>query len=439
MASFDLSPPSGTRDFLPAEVKARERIIRTIKDVFERYGFAPLETPAFERIEILTGKYGDEGDKLIFKILKRGEQAATGEADYALRYDLTVPLARVVAHHREKLGAIWKRYQIAPVWRADRPAKGRFREFYQCDVDVVGARGPVGDAEVLLACGEALAGVGLPGFTIKLNSRKVLRGLLEAYAIAPEHQKATLIGLDKLDKVSVDDVAKELETAGLSRDAIARLTADIGATDQAARVRDRVVTNEVGKEGLAEVDALFALVQPILAGGAIAFEPFLARGLDYYTGPVFEVAAPGLNSSIASGGRYDALVGMFSKEAVPACGGSLGLERIIYLLGQEQKDQPLGIPAVLVTVWDDAARADGLTLAAAIRRAGVSVETYPGDGNLKKQLKYASQKAIRLAVIIGPDEREKGLVTLKDLADGSQRQLARDELASEVARALPRI
>jgi histidyl-tRNA synthetase len=350
-----------------------------------------------------------------------------------------VPLARVVAQYKDKIGAIWKRYQIAPVWRADRPAKGRFREFYQCDVDVVGAKGPVGDAEVLLAVGDALAAVGLPGFTIRLNSRKVLRGLLAAYEIAPEHHKAALIGLDKLDKVSLDDVARELEASGLSHDAVTRLAADIGAPDQAARVRDRVRGNDVGKEGLAEVDALMALVQPILAGGAIGFEPFLARGLDYYTGPVFEVAAPGLPSSIASGGRYDALVGMFSRDPVPACGGSLGLERIIYLLDEQQKERPpLGIPQVLLTIFDDADRADALALAAAIRKAGVSVETYPGDGNLRKQLKYASQKAVRLAVIVGPDERDKGLVQIKDLADGSQRTIARDEAAAEIARALPR-
>jgi len=438
MASFDLSPPSGTRDFLPDEVKAREKIIRTIKDVFERYGFAPLDTPAFERLEILTGKYGDEGDKLIFKILKRGEKAATGEADYALRYDLTVPLARVVAQYRNKLGGIWKRYQIAPVWRADRPAKGRFREFYQCDVDVVGAKGPVGDAEILLAVGDALAAVGLPGFTIRLNSRKVLRGLLAAYDLAPEHHKAALIGLDKLDKLSLDDVARELEQAGLGATSIARLTADIGSSDQAARVRDRVAGNDVGKEGLAEVDTLMSLVQPILAGGAITFEPFLARGLDYYTGPVFEVAAPGLNSSIASGGRYDALVGMFSKEPVPACGGSLGLERIIFLLDEQQKERPpLGIPQVLVTVWDEATRGDALSLAAAARKAGVSVETYPGDGAIGKQLKYASQKQVRVALIVGPDERAKGLVQVKDLGAQSQREVPRDELAAELARLLP--
>ncbi len=439
MASFDLSPPKGTRDFLPGDVKARERIIRIIKDVFERYGFAPLETPAYERLEILTGKYGDEGDKLIFKILKRGDKAATGEADYALRYDLTVPLARVVANYRDKLGTIWKRYQIAPVWRADRPAKGRFCEFYQCDIDVLGAKGPVGDAEVLLAVGDALAAVGLPGFTIKLNSRKVLRGLLAAYEIAPEHHKATLIGLDKLDKTPLDAVAKELEAAGLAAEAIARLTADIGAADPAARVRDRVASSDVGKDGLAEVDALFALVAPILAGGAIVFEPFLARGLDYYTGPVFEVAAPGLPSSIASGGRYDELVGMFSNQPVPACGGSLGLERIIYILDQQQQVRPpLGIPEVLVTVWDDAARIDALTLAAEIRRAGVSVETYPGDGAIGKQLKYASQKEARLAVIVGPDERTQGVCNIKDLAAGTQRQILRAEVAAEISRSLAR-
>jgi histidyl-tRNA synthetase len=433
MAQFDLKPPSGTRDFLPDEVKARERVIRTIKDVFERYGFGPLETPAFERIEILTGKYGDEGEKLIFKILKRGEQAATGEADLALRYDLTVPLARVVANNRASLGPIWKRYHIAPVWRADRAARGRFREFYQCDIDVVGARGPVADAEVLLAMSEALVAVKLTGFTIKLNSRKVLRGLMEAYAIAPAHQKVTLIELDKLDKEPPDAIVARLAEAGLPADSIAKLREDLA---EPARVRARIGDVAIGLEGLAEVDTLRALVEPALAGGAIAFEPFLARGLDYYTGPVFEFGAPGLGSSIASGGRYDELVGMFSKEQVPACGGSLGLERII-MLTAEQDRTPLALPQVLVTVWDEAARGDALTLAADVRRAGYSVETYAGDGALGKQLKYASQKNVRVAVIVGPDERAKGLVTVKDLAAQTQEQVSRTEAASAVARVLP--
>jgi histidyl-tRNA synthetase len=434
MAQFDLKPPSGTRDFLPEEVKARERVIRTIKDVFERYGFGPLETPAFERIEILTGKYGAEGDKLIFKILKRGEHEATGEADFALRYDLTVPLARVVANNRDKLGPIWKRYHIAPVWRADRPARGRFREFYQCDIDVVGAKGPVADAEVLLAMSEALVAVKLTGFTIKLNSRKVLRGLMEAYAIGPEHQKVTLIELDKLDKEPADAILARLAEAGLGADARARLAEDLA---NPAGVRNRIGDVAIGAEGLAEVDALRALVEPALAGGTIAFEPFLARGLDYYTGPVFEFGAPGLGSSIASGGRYDELVGMFSREAVPACGGSLGLERII-MLTAEQDRVPLALPQVLVTVWDDAARGDALTLAAEIRRTGASVETYPGDGALGKQLKYASQKQVRVAVIVGPDERAKGLVTIKDLASQTQQQVARADAASSVTSVLPR-
>jgi histidyl-tRNA synthetase len=432
MASFDLKPPSGMRDFLPEEVVARERVIRTVKDVFERYGFGPLETPALERIEILTGKYGEEGDKLIFKVLKRGEQAATGEADLALRYDLTVPLARVVANNRDKLGAIWKRYHIAPVWRADRAARGRFREFYQCDIDVVGAKGPVADAEVLLAMSEALVAVKLPTFTIKLNSRKVLRGLMEAYWIAPAHQKLTLIELDKLDKEPADAILARLREGGLEERSLDLLAADLGATDQGGAVRARIAGVPLGAEGLAEVDALRALVEPALAGGNIAFEPFLARGLDYYTGPVFEFTAPGLGSSIASGGRYDELVGMFSKDPVPACGGSLGLERII-LLTAEQEKVALGIPQVLVTVWDEATRADALALAQSIRKAGASVETYPGDGAIGKQLKYASQKQVRVAVIVGPAERERGMVQVKDLTAQTQREVARADLPAEVA------
>ncbi|HTJ41160.1 MAG TPA: histidine--tRNA ligase, partial [Kofleriaceae bacterium] len=429
MASFDLSPPSGTRDFLPDEVIARDRVIRTIKDVFERYGFGPLETPAFERIEILTGKYGDEGDKLIFKILKRGEQAATGEADYALRYDLTVPLARVVANNRHKLGAIWKRYHIAPVWRADRPAKGRFREFYQCDIDVVGAKGPIADAEVLLAMSEALVACKLETFTIKLNSRKVLRGLLEAYAIAPEHQKLTLIELDKLDKEEVPAILARLEAAGVSERSRALLQEDL-ATKDTAKIRARVATVPLGAEGLREVDTLAELV----GTPNIVFEPFLARGLDYYTGCVFEFGAPGLGSSIASGGRYDELVGMFSNRRVPACGGSLGIERILMLLEEREEATQASTARVLVTIFDKESRVRALRTARRLREAGIATEVFVGDGELGKQLKYAASRSIPLATIVGPDEVAKQLVTIKDLRVGQQENVPDAELETAIGR-----
>jgi histidyl-tRNA synthetase len=231
-----------------------------------------------------------------------------------------------------------------------------------------------------------------------------------------------------------DAIVARLGVAGLAYDSIAKLREDLA---DAGGVRKRIGDVAIGVEGLHEVDTLRALVEPALAGGAIAFEPFLARGLDYYTGPVFEFGAPGLGSSIASGGRYDELVGMFSKEQVPACGGSLGLERII-MLTAEQDRTPLALPQVLVTVWDDAARADALALAAEIRTLGYSVETYPGDGALGKQLKYASQKQVRVAVIVGPDERAKGLVTIKDLAAQIQQQIPRAEAPRAVAQVIPR-
>jgi histidyl-tRNA synthetase len=440
MATFDLSPPSGTRDFLPDAVMTRERVIGIIKRTFESFGFLPLDTPAFERIDVLTGKYGQEGEKLIFKILKRGEQAATGEADLALRYDFTVPLARVVAQYRNKLGTIFKRYQIGPVWRADRPAKGRFREFYQCDVDVVGTRSPVVEAEVMLALAEALRALGLGGFTIKLNSRKVLRGLMEAYdVVSADAQRAALIALDKMDKLELAAVVEEMVQGGVPAQSASHLSDDIASPARIERVRTRLQNSAVGREGLEEVDRLEKLVTPVLRAGAIVFDPFLARGLDYYTGPVFEITAPGISSSIASGGRYDDLIGMFSREPIPACGGSLGLERILLLLDAAAKERPAAAPAAMVTVWDDASRVDALAMALALRDAGVSAEVFPGEGDLGKQLRYAAKKGISVCLLCGPDERAQGLVTVKNMTSTEQRKVPRADLASAVAQEIAKL
>lgn len=433
MAIVDPYPPSGSRDFLPDAVKARERVMRTIKEVFERFGFLPLETPAFERIEVLTGKYGDEGEKLIFKILKRGQQAATGEADLALRYDFTVPLARVVAHHRHKIGSIFKRYQIGPVWRADRPAKARFREFYQCDVDVVGSKSPLADAETILALAEALQALGLGRFTVRLNSRKVLKALTEAYGIAPALHRTVLTALDKLDKTDLDSVMKELSDQGVGAESTRQLAEDIASGAPQERARARLAQLHEGRAGLSEVDHVEALVAPVLRAGSIRFDPFLARGLDYYTGPVFEFAAEGLSSSIASGGRYDDLIGMFSKESVPACGGSLGLERIIHLMEANEK-RALGIPQALILVWDEDFRLDALKLASEVRCVGVSAEVYLGEGDVGRQMRYASKKEIPFCLLLGPDERLSGAVTVKNMRSGVQKTVPRAALAEMLAR-----
>ncbi|MEA2501302.1 MAG: histidyl-tRNA synthetase [Actinomycetota bacterium] len=421
------------RDFLPAEVKAREKVLSTVRGVFESYGFAPLETPAIERLEILQGKYGEEGDRLIFQIAQRGKRAGE-EADLALRYDLTVPLARVVAEYQGRTGKIFKRYQVAPVWRADRPGRGRFREFYQCDIDVVGPEFGLADAETILVLTDALAAVGLKGFEVRLNSRKVLRGLIESYGIDPAREADVLIALDKFDKIGEAGVAEELRERGLA-DAAPLLAGVAGPEED---LRHRLGASETGRSGLDEVDRLIDLAGPLLREGVIQFSPVLARGLSYYTGPIFEVYVEGSTSAISSGGRYDDLVGMFAGRSIPAVGGSLGIERIIPLVsrGEEGVVSPA---KVLVAVWDAGSRPDALAAASALRAAGIPAEVYLGterSGNMGEQLGYASSRGIPYAVLRGPKEKEQGIVTVRDLATREQAAVPEGDLVAHLSNLL---
>jgi histidyl-tRNA synthetase len=412
------------RDFLPAELKAREKVLSTVRGVFESYGFAPLETPAIERLEILQGKYGEEGDRLIFKIAQRGAKA-TEEADLALRYDLTVPLARVVAEHGDRTGKIFKRYQVAPVWRADRPGRGRFREFYQCDVDVVGPEFGLADAETILVLTDALAALGLKGFEVRLNSRKVLRGLIESYGIDPARETDVLVALDKFDKIGEAGVAEELRERGLAE---ARpLLAGVSGPEE--ELRHRLSTSDVGRNGLDEVDRLIDLAGPLVSDGTVAFSPVLARGLSYYTGPIFEVYLEGSTSAISSGGRYDGLVGMFAGRSIPAVGGSLGIERIIPLVSRPEEG--VVSPArVFLAVWDAAARPDALATASELRAAGIPTEVYLGGERMGEQLGYASTRGIPYAVLRGPKEKEQGVVTLRDLQTREQTAVPEGDLVA---------
>ncbi len=427
MPDIPTDPPSGTRDFLPDDVARRERAFATIRSVFHRHGFDPLDTPSFERLEVLTGKYGDEGDQLIFKILRRGEHEATGEADLALRYDLTVPLARVIARYGSQLAMPFKRFHIAPVWRADRPGKGRFREFFQCDVDTVGSDSLLADASTIVAVCDALQALGLAGFRVQLNSRQALRGLVEAYGVPPELETDALVALDKLDKVGVDGVAGELTDRGLPAAAVTALADDLGSGELEGRVRDRLGGTERGTAGLAEVDEVLGLVGRELPVG---YAPVLARGLSYYTGPVFEVVHSGLDATIAAGGRYDGLIGMFSGNDIPATGGSLGIERILLLLADQ--DQPSAGPDVLVTVMDTSASADALAVAGRLRAGGVATDLWVGGGKLGKQLRHADRRGARYAVIRGSDERAAGTVALKHLATGEQTTVDESDLVAHL-------
>jgi histidyl-tRNA synthetase len=420
VTKINLAPPSGTRDFLPQDLLFRRRVLQAAQTVFERHGFLPLDTPAFERLETLTGKYGDEGEKLIFKILKRGDKAASGESDLALRYDLTVPTMRVVSHNRHLLPRIFKRYQIGPVWRADRPGKGRFREFYQCDVDILGSASSLADVEVLLALAGVLREVRFPGFVIRLNSRQVLKGMLEIYDVPNDQQGATVVALDKLDKIGVDGLKDELAAVGLAPGTVDRLHGDIAGSDFAAALRRRLESSEAGRAGLAEVDEISAAVGPELADGKIEFDPLLARGMDYYTGPIFEFYATEFRSAIAGGGRYDGLSAMFAKKAEPVTGGSLGIERIIMLLqGEAALPAPAG-PPVYVTVWSPDRRGDALKLVSAIRAGGLGAELDLVGGGIGQQLKIASERKCRFAILQGPDEAAAGTVQIKDMDSGQQ-------------------
>ena len=422
MPPVDVSPPSGTRDLFPADVLLRRRTFAAVQDVFERHGFEPLDTPAFERLEVLTGKYGEEGEQLIFRILRRGEHAASGEADLALRYDLTVPLARVVARYGSQLPQPFKRYQIASVWRADRPGRGRYREFTQCDIDIAGATSLVADASVILALTDALAAIGLEGVTVHLNDRDALHGLVAAYGIPDDLGASALTALDKLAKIGPDGVADELRARGVAEAAVTQLHADLTADDPTAAIVARVGTDERGRAGLDRIAELMALL-PTEAGVDVVHDPVLARGLGYYTGPVFELTHPALDASIAAGGRYDGLIGMFGDEPVPAVGGSLGLERILLILAEQQGTEPGGAgpgPDVLATVLDPADAADVLAVATRLRAAGISVDVYGGEGRMKKQFKHADRRGARFVLVRGEEERAAGSVTLKELATGEQ-------------------
>jgi histidyl-tRNA synthetase len=429
MASEQFEPPSGTRDFLAGDLRVREHVFATIREVFERYGFEPLQTPAFERLETLTGKYGDEGDKLIFKILRRGEHEASGEADLALRYDMTVPLARVVAAYGSQLPVPYKRYVMGPVWRADRPGRGRFREFAQCDVDVVGSTSPLADAEVVCAVADALTALGVGDFSILVNSRRALTGLLAVYGVPDAVGGGVLITLDKLDKLEPAEVARELvEARSLDPGTAKALVDDLTAPDAVDRLRRTLAGEEEGRAGLAEVDRLIEFAAPVIGAERISFTPRLVRGLDYYTGVIFEVVATGMPGSIASGGRYDRLIAAMGGPDIPACGGSLGVERIIGLLSEEAVSLPRLDAAI--TLIDDDAAADAMVFAARLRRAGLRAEIYLGSSRkLARQLKWAADRRARYALIYGPQDRAAGLVTVRDMDSGDQRQVPPSQLA----------
>ena len=413
------------RDFLPEDVRRREYVIGIIKRVYERYGFEPLETPAVENLETLLGKYGDEGNQLIFKILKRGEHEKTGEADLALRYDLTVPLARVVAQHQAKLPRLFKRYQIQPVWRAARPARGRFREFFQCDVDSLGSTAPVIEAELCAAVADAMTALGFSEFQIRINHRHLLSAVLKQAGFPADREAETLVVLDKLDKIGEAGVVKEWAAKGLGEEqrlteAARALRTGLSTLDDVARF---VESDPEGRAAVENLQRIFELLRGTSAGPRLAFDGTLARGLSYYTGAIMEVNVADLAGSLGGGGRYDNLVGMFLGQNVPACGFSLGLERILVVM-TERGMFPATLAAspadVMVATFDAAAAADALRVADALRADGLRVLVYPDADKIGKQIKYADGRGIPFVALLGDDEIKAGTVTVKNLAAQTQ-------------------
>ncbi len=443
------SIPEGTRDFGPEQVRKRSYIFDTVRNVFAKFGFQPLETPAMENLSTLTGKYGEEGDKLLFKILNNGDylKAANPEALEAkdstklissiskrgLRYDLTVPFARYVVMNRGTLSFPFKRYQIQPVWRADRPQRGRYREFYQCDADVIGSESMLYEAELTQIYDEAFATWGLP-VTIKINNRKVLYGIAESAGIADQFMDMT-VAIDKLDKVGIEGVRKELTERGIPDSAIATIEKILAAPDTTA-LRPIFANSPTGLLGLDELDRVFRFLASVPMQNEVVFDITLARGLSYYTGCIFEVAAKGVKmGSIGGGGRYADLTGVFGVPGLSGVGVSFGADRIYDVL-EELNLFPESLSEsvkVLLISFDEPTFEYAFQCASMLRAAGISTEIYPEPGKLKKQFEYAAKRSIPYVALAGESEMAGGYLMLKNQENGEQQQRTPEQIATLLA------
>lgn len=430
------SIPKGTRDFSPLEMARRNYIFNTIQSVFSLYGFQQIETPAMENIGTLMGKYGEEGDKLLFRIQNSGEKA-TSAPEKGLRYDLTVPFARYVVQHRENIQFPFKRYQIQPVWRADRPQKGRYREFYQCDVDVIGTNSLVCELELIQIVEEVYRRLGI-NVCLHINNRKVLAGIAEIIG-QPEKIIDITVAIDKLDKIGIENVNKELAEKGLPQEAIEALQPILhlsGTTaDKLAALRTILASSEIGTQGVDELDQLFALIQGAEVKLNIELDLCLARGLNYYTGAIFEVKALDVQmGSITGGGRYDNLTGIFGMPNVSGVGISFGADRIYDVL-TELNLYPASLQSstqLLFATFGQAELAYALNWAKTLREKNIAVEVYPEPTKMKKQMGYADTKQIPFVAIVGSDEMAQNKVMLKNMTSGEQKLVTIDELLAEV-------
>lgn len=448
------SIPRGTRDFGPLQMARRNHIFNTIRGVYERYGFAQLETPTMENLSVLTGKYGDEGDQLLFKVLNSGDfLSKTQSQDYSsgsktllpkisekgLRYDLTVPFARYVVMHRNEISFPFKRYQIQPVWRADRPQKGRYREFYQCDADVVGTDSLLCEAEIIAMINEVFTGLKLPDFTIKLNNRKILVGITEV--IGAEGKEADFcVAIDKLDKIGLDKVNDELIQKGFTQDNIDLLKPifefEGSIVEKLDFLKGYFSSSETGLKGVSETEEILKYLQSYhLENDHLELDLTLARGLSYYTGTIFEVKANGVKiGSITGGGRYDNLTGVFGLKDVSGVGISFGVDRIYDVLEELDlyPDSTSTQVQVMIVNFGEEMTNKGIDLLQRLRKDGIRAEMYADPAKMKKQMSYANNLNIPYVVLIGEDEMASGNYTLKNMAEGEQAAYKIEDLISKI-------
>lgn len=450
MGKVNASIPKGTRDFGPQEVYKRQYIIETLRSVFERFGFQPIETPSMEQLSTLTGKYGDEGDKLLFRILNSGDflnkadQQALANQDSAalsssiaekgLRYDLTIPFARFVVMNQHALTLPFRRYQIQPVWRADRPQKGRYREFYQCDVDVVGTDSLLCEAELIQIYQQAFKALNLP-VDILINNRKILEGLAEVIG-AQAQFTSLVVALDKLDKIGWDKVIEEMERNGIDRTKAVHLQQIIeNSGNDLSALREALSVSEVGSRGIDEIEKILSYLNTDEQSG-VSFTLTLARGLDYYTGCIFEVKAKDAQmGSIGGGGRYDDLTGVFGLKDVSGVGVSFGLDRIYDVLEEKNlyPDAAAHGTQVLFVNFDEAGETAAFGYCRQLRQAGWRAEVYPESAKMKKQMKYADANQIPFVILIGSQEIASGTMTLKNMATGDQEAMTLDQVQSTLS------
>ena len=448
MSSTHLGIPKGTRDFGPEVMAKRQYIFQSIQGVFRKFGYQPLETPSMENLSVLTGKYGDEGDQLLYKIVDSGDflkkaSAEDFEAGYkgllpkiaskGLRYDLTVPFARYVAMYRHQIAFPFKRYQMQPVWRADRPQKGRYREFFQCDADVVGTDSLLCEAEIIAMINEVFALLGIKDYTIQLNHRQLLKAMAEAI-LAPGKEQELAIALDKVHKIGFDKVELELVGKGFTKESIDRLfpmTNWHGDWQKHRKGIEDWTRFASGKKGIEDLDKIFNYLETMGLRSNVIFDTRLARGLTYYTGTIIEVVINNVQiGSLGGGGRYDDLTGVFGLPDVSGVGISFGVDRIYDVMEQLQlfPEEKLSFSDVLLVALDGESEHYALAVLSKLRKNGIASELYPDRSKLKKPLNYANKKGVPLVVLIGPDEISSGKLTVKHMAEGTQEPLTEDQL-----------